>query len=266
MSVKLSASTFRLPCNQASRDNVGDLLRGTGQPLRFFKNSTAILQGAIFVGDPNDGDNLVTDLSNVTAVVLAMRVGGPAGALLFPEQTIAAAALDTALNYADWTAGTAQHFEFTLTADQTNVAAQSNVWLVIGVNTTDAGAFPIAVNSAVQIVDPGISNPGDVNPPTTYTGWSKAEADTRYARAGAAGVTTSITSIGDGAVGSLEVVPTVGLAVPAYRTIDVNDTLQDWKLFGSTAPSSVDGDGQPAVLRPTDFNSSTNAKVWFRKR
>ena len=265
MSVKLSASLFRLPCNQSSRDNVGDLLRGTGAQLSIWKNSTAILQGAIFVGDPTVATNLVTDLSNITAVVLAMRAGSATGALLFAEQVVLAAQLNPALSYADWLSGANQHFQFELTPDLTNVAAQKNVWLVIGVNTTDAGAFPIATSSNVAITDPGISNPGDVNAPTVYTGWSKAEADARYAPLGGVGVDAAVTSIGDGAAGSLDAVPTVSLAVPAYRTLDVGG-LQDWKLVASTSASSLDSDGKPAVQQPLDFNASTNAKVWFRQR
>lgn len=364
MSVRLSASIFRLPCNQASRDATGDLLRGEGQALTFWKASSALIQGAAFIGAPSV-DTLVTDWSNIVSVVLAMRAGSATGGLLFAEQVLPVASVATGLTYDNWTAGAGQHFQFLLTPAMMNVAAQETVWLVIGVNTTDSGAFPIAVNSSARIKDPGINNPGDESTPSLYTGWSKAEADGRYAlidpaqnvyvtsgfititsgtrrviltgapvsnailslpaasayaagtsievidpagytsansfeaqrtgsdtfQGGASAVmilagvgsvriysdgvsawslsTTTgprqfaptVTSVGDGAAGSLEKLPTFGLAVPALRTIYVSadDAVEHWLLVASSAATAA------GIQRPSDFNSSTNAKVWFRK-
>ena len=260
MGTQLQATTWRLPCNQASTANTGSLIGGTGNPLTCWKASTTIVQGALFIGDPTQSVSLVTDLSNIVSVVLAMRVGNASGLLLFPELVIPAANLNAGLQFANWANGTDQHFVFTITTNMLNVVAQNGVWLVIGANTTNAGAFPVAINAAVQIKDPGINNPGDTNNPSVYTGWSKQEADTRYALASSSSFVPTITSVGDGAATSLEAVPTVGLATPALRFVysPGSDTLLSWIGEPSQAVS-VTGVSQ----RAADWAAS--GVVWFRK-
>ena len=263
MGNQLQATTWRLPCNQASTVNTGSLITGTGNVLTCWRASTTIVQGALFTGDSTQSGNLVTDLSNIVSVVLAMRVGGPTGALLFPELVIPAANLNGALQFVNWSAGTDQHFVFTITTDMLNVAAQTGVWLVIGVNTTNAGAFPVATNAGVQIKDPGINNPTDANSTSVYTGWSKQEADARYALAGSVtggDFAPEITSVGDGAASSLEAMPTVGLTLPLLRFVysPGADTLQTW-LAESSQAATVAG----ATQRANDWAASN--VVWVRK-
>ncbi len=59
----------------------------------------------------------------------------------------------------------------------------------------------------------------------------------------------------------LAAVSTISLTVPVIRAwVNVaNGTNEVWHLLASQA-TTVDG----SIQRPTDFNSATNAKVWYR--
>jgi len=68
-----------------------------------------------------------------------------------------------------------------------------------------------------------------------------------------------ITALTGGGVTALDGIPTVGktlLLVDLY----VSDELQTWRLFaGTTAEDSASG-----IVRPDDYNASTNAQIWKR--
>ncbi len=72
----------------------------------------------------------------------------------------------------------------------------------------------------------------------------------------------TITSVGDGAAGSLEALPTSSLTVPTLRTIILASTgeEQDWELINGT-------DANDALHQQSlDFDAVANPKVWVRKR
>lgn len=73
---------------------------------------------------------------------------------------------------------------------------------------------------------------------------------------GTTGVDTSITTLAQ-----LAAIPTVNLTPPVIKIwVQASDGLaQTWQLRVSTAATDPG-----SVQRPTDYNASTNAKVWFK--
>ena len=70
-----------------------------------------------------------------------------------------------------------------------------------------------------------------------------------------------ITALTGGGTTALDGIPTVGkskLLIEIY----VSDELQTWRLFsGTTAEDAPNG-----IVRPDDYNASTNAQIWQRLR
>ena len=82
-----------------------------------------------------------------------------------------------------------------------------------------------------------------------------------YNPPGAPGVgPTSSIDVGITSLVDLAAVTTTNLIAPSIRIwiMAADGTQQIWQLLASSADT---GEG---VLRPNDFNSLTNAKVWFK--
>ncbi len=253
--MQLGGTTIRVACNQASRADFVNALGGKRPVIP--RAGSVRMPCAIFLDDPSVEGNLVTDLGNVVTANCLIRSGSATGPVLF-EQAIPAAQFDPALTFAQWTAGTAAHFEFSLTPTDTNLS-EGALFIAIGVTTADAGDISLVYCATALLKDYGIFNAAAPAAPD-YTSWSKAEADARYAPVGSAGgLAVNITSVGTGAAGSLETIPTAALAVPALRTIYAGGTLEDWLLFAGTEASDA------LHQRPDDYNP-TDPKVWVRLR
>lgn len=70
-----------------------------------------------------------------------------------------------------------------------------------------------------------------------------------------------ITSLTGGGATALDGIATAG-KTKLLATIYVDAELQDWRLFdGTTAEDAVNG-----IVRPDDYNASTNAQIWKRVR
>lgn len=84
--------------------------------------------------------------------------------------------------------------------------------------------------------------------------WIRALSD---GLSGGGGVTPDITSLA-----ALAALPTASMTVPQIRIfVDESTGLVNvWRLLASAVASDPDN----GILRPNDFNASTNAKVWFR--
>lgn len=68
-----------------------------------------------------------------------------------------------------------------------------------------------------------------------------------------------ITGLTGGGTTKLDGIVTVGVTAPVVAVIYVSSELQFWRLAsGTTAEAS------PSVIRPDDYDASTNAKVWTR--
>ena len=255
--MQLGGTLIRVACNQASRADFVNAL-GSQAPV-IPRAGSVLISCAIFLDDPSLEANLLTDLGNIVTAHCVIRVGSAAGAVLF-EQTVAADGLNPGLTFAQWSAGSAAHFTFALTPTDTNLA-EGPLFIAVGVTTANAGDVPLAYCATARLKDYGIFNAAAPTAPD-YTSWSKAEADARYAPAGNVGLAADVTSVGDGAPGSLERLATAALAVPTLRTVLIAGTgeLQDWVLVPGTAAND------PLHQRPADFDLTTNPRVWTRKR
>ena len=253
--MQLGGTIIRVACNQASHVDFVNALGGTRPVIP--RAGSVQMPCAIFLDDPSVESNLLTDLGNVVTANCVIRAGSATGDVLF-EQVIAAAHFNPGLTFAQWTAGTAAHFTFAMTPSDTNFAA-GPVHIAIGVTTTSAGDVSLVYCSTASVKDYGIFNAAAPAAPD-YTSWSKAEADGRYAPVGSAGLATDITSIGTGAPGSLETIPTTTLSLPALRSLLIGNVPQDWYLLAGTDANDV------FHQRPNDYHASTNARVWVRLR
>ena len=71
----------------------------------------------------------------------------------------------------------------------------------------------------------------------------------------------AITALTGGGTTALDGIPTVGKSALLVE-IYVSDELQSWRLFtGTTAEAPASG-----IVRPDDYNASTNAQIWKRLR
>ena len=260
--MQLPASILRVACDVTNPNSFNNAVNNQAAVIP--RAGSVQIACALFIGPPSTAANLVGDLSNILTANLVIRAGtSPTGTVLV-EQVLAVSALNPGLTYTQWTGGAAAHFTFVLSPTDTNQAA-GNVFIGIGVTTTNAGDVSCALSATAKIVDYGIFNPGA---PTAadYTSWSKAESDGRYATLGSGGsFAPAITSVGDGAAGSLEAVPTTTLAAPVLRILAIGNELQNWLLVAGTDATDTDSNGNPAHQRPNDFNASTNTQVWVRR-
>ena len=113
-----------------------------------------------------------------------------------------------------------------------------------------------STNAVTLTVDAPVLSNADASPFATTAKLAAAQALIAFA--------PLVTSAGDGASTSLEAVPTANLPAPLLRTLYLpnSDQLQDWLLYPSTAVTAAAG----GILRPNDYNATTNEKVWFLKR
>lgn len=71
----------------------------------------------------------------------------------------------------------------------------------------------------------------------------------------------SITALTGGGTTALDGIATAGKSA-LLAVVYVNDELQDWRLFnGTTAEDAASG-----IVRPDDYNATTNAQIWKRVR
>ena len=212
------------------------------------------------------GGSLV-DVTNLASVTIeAAPYADRDGARAF-SKTLAGSALDAGLTEPTWADGSRQHALFVLSSGEMNIALggadRAPFWLVVSAWTT-AGDPVVCGTGRFLLADDGTFNAAPPPPANPGAGLTVDQADLRYARAGTAGdFLPAVTSVGDGAAGSLEVLPTIGLPAPTLRTVylPAADELQDWLLVAG-AGATVAGQ----VQRPADFDATTNAKTWIRKR
>ena len=194
--MQLTGTTIQVSCNSA---NPNSFVNAIGGNAPFIPAQGSVdLPCAIFVGPSNTSGNLVTDLSNIVSANLVIRQGNtPTGTVLI-EKVIPADQFNPALTYDQWApAGggpaTAAHFTFHLTPADTNQTG-GQIYIAIGVTTTNAGDIPLVYCSNGAIQDYGIFNAGPA-PTASYTSWSKAESDGRYYLVAPGAPATSLASL-----------------------------------------------------------------------
>lgn len=99
--------------------------------------------------------------------------------------------------------------------------------------------------------------------PTTVTLSPLAQMDSRYV-----GNLHTITGLTGGNATDLNSYPTtdvpLGFQVQVFVPINGLDQLATFRLIAGPDPTNTDPDVGPVVVRPADYNGSTNAKVWMR--
>ena len=212
------------------------------------------------------GGGLV-DVTNLASVSIEAAPYADKDGPRILAKTLPGTALFPGLTEATWAEGTAQHALFTLSSGEMNVALsgrdRADFWLVVTALTL-AGDPIVCGTGRLILADDGTFNAAPPPPANPGMGLTVEQADARYAALAALAWAPAVTSVGDGAGGSLEALPTSGLDTPTLRTIYLPGgagELQDWLLLaGATATLP----GQ--VQRPDDFDPTTNAKIWLRKR
>lgn len=217
----------------------------------------------------SNGD--LVDVSNLSSVTLEAAPFDDKDGPRVLSRTLPLSALDAGLTEATWADGSRQHALFVFSSGEMNVALSgadhADFWLVVTALT--AAGDPIVCGTGKLILaDDGTFNAAPPPPANPGAGITVTQADLRYAPLDAAWAwAAGVSSVGDGAPGSLENLPTAGLSVPALRTVYLpgaggyTGELQDWLLLSGT-DATADGQTQ----RPADFDPSTNPKVWWRKR
>ena len=180
--MQLTGTTIRVAANQAIPNSFVNAIGG-GAPL-IPRASSVQIPCAVFLGDATQSSNLLSDFSNIVSANLVARLGGTPTGTVFFEQVIPGSRFNNGVAVADWQAGAAAHFTFSMSPTDTNQTPSAGqttipIWLAIGLTTTNAGDVSITYSANGQIKDYGIFNPGA---PTAadYTSWSKAESDARY--------------------------------------------------------------------------------------
>ena len=259
MTTQLTRQGIRLRADARSR-----------QPLLdFYTNATpqgwvrAATQFEVALGS---GGTLV-DVTNLSSVSIeAAPYADKDGARVFAK-TLAGTALDPTLSEATWADGTRQHALFVLSSAEMNVALagadRADFWLVVTALTLTGDPIVCGTGRLI-LTDNGTFNAAPPPPANPGMGLTVEQADARYTTQAASAWAAGVTSVGDGAAGSLEALPTAGLSLPALRTIYLpggNGELQDWVLLAGTTATTA---GQ--TQRPGDYDANVNARVWVRKR
>ena len=243
--MQLPASILRVACDVTNLNSFNNAVNN--QAAMIPRAGSVQIACALFIGPPGTAANLVGDLSNILTANLVLRAGtSPTGTVLI-EKVLAATAFNPGLTYAQWTGGAAAHFTFSLSPTDTNQTA-GNVFIGIGVTTTNAGDVPCAFSATARIVDYGIFTPARPRRRTTRAGArpSRTRGTSSSDRVTGGDFAPTITSVGDGAATSLEALPTVGLTAPVLRTLAVGSELQT----GCSSPARTPPTPTPTATRP----------------
>lgn len=153
----------------------------------------------------------------------------------------------TSFTVAQWDAGTHQHTTLSLTAAETALLTNKAYWL--HVYALDGAEKVTAFLGLITVRGNGTAA-------ATETSYTKAEADARYARN-----RFDITALTGGSATDLDGQPTANGVVTTNSVwlFIVGSTLQMWRIR-----SGSDAEDGSFIIRPDDYNVSTNQRVWER--
>ena len=137
-------------------------------------------------------------------------------------------------------------------------ADAGKVWLVLSLQTTDSPARTITLLAGiVEIVQDGYNSAGTA-PTVDNSAFTKAEADARFLRN-----LSAITALTGGGATALDGIATADGAFPTNGIVWVHvaDELQGWVLLAGTDAEDAPG----GIVRPDDYDGSTNARIWTRR-
>jgi hypothetical protein len=254
--MQLAAKTFWLPLNQATTNQVVDAVSNAAMAIP--TGNAVNINCACFTGDPSVAANL-DSITNVSSATLDIYLNNAQGTLLYQGTVASSAFNNVGCTYANWSQQQDYQFGFQLTPTQTNwtisaPATAITIWWSITLQTT---AGPITIGQgAGSVYLSGLSQTPStvVNNPTYMTG---AQVTAAIAAA-SSGYNAAITSLVGGTASTLDSVATVPMTVGSIIQFWIpGEGLQTYQLqAGTTATSS------PGIIRPVDYNASTNAKIW----
>ena len=192
--MQLGGTTIRVACNQASRADFVNALGGQAPVIP--RAGSVLIPCAVFLDDPSEEGNLLTDLGNLVTANCVIRAGSAAGAVLF-EQVIPAGRFQPRADLRAVDRGHGGAFHVRADADGHQPGGRAALHRRRR-DHEQRGRHPLVYCATARLKDFGIFNAGAPTAPD-YTSWSKAEADARYAPAGSVGLAANVTSVGDGA-------------------------------------------------------------------
>lgn len=191
MSRRLTALSLRFACDQQNRQPMESLT--TDPTVIIYRGSPYVIQAAVFDGIPAS-ETFVDEIDTVTLASLVIRKNNERGIVLI-EKVLASDVINDSLTYEQWADRTSQHFQFELSATDTNHVVPSDgtldIYGAIEIETS-SGGLTIGIFQG-QIKEDGIGNPGTPTMPD-FTSYSKAEVDALLA-ASEIGVTTKYSAL-----------------------------------------------------------------------
>lgn len=248
----LARRRLRLAANIFAFDEPQDAV--LNRAVKLWASNDLAVEIAAFAGTPG-ATTLIDSVANWSSLTLSLLTPGanntapdPATATVRLTKTVTSFSVPA---WADWQAATAQHATITATGDETALPA-GKYWLVLSLQTTDSPARTITLLAGlIDIVEDGYNSGGSA-PTVANTAYTKAESDARY-------LPTARTALTGGAATALDGEATVGLTVgTTLRAAVVSGVLGWWQLQAGTDAENAAG----GIVRPDDYATSTNEKVW----
>jgi hypothetical protein len=249
----ITNKTFWLPLDQTSNQEVVDAVSGNSISIPI--GNAVGVNCAAFFGDPKTAANL-DSLTGVTSMTLSIHKSDASGDLLYQGTVASASFNNPGCTYANWGNQSDYQFGFALAPTDTNwsiTGTSQNIWWSINAQTANG---PVLLGTGVgTIFLSGLSaTPSTVvNDPTYLT------AD-QVAAAIAAAVTfyPSLTGLTGGGSSNLDGLATTAFAVGTLREFVIpGQGKVSYQLQSGTAAAN-----SPGIIHPTDYNASTNAKIW----
>lgn len=203
----------------------------------------------------------VVDVSNLTSVTLEIKTAGAGTTAADPTASPLASktvtSFDNTLDAATWTAGTKQHVAVAFSAEEMNFAlgGTETQWLVISALTAAGKTITLAAG-LIQVKEDGYNSAGTA-PTIAGTAYTKAESLALF------GLTyNTITARTGGGATALDGLATASDAIATGVSVrtrsGTSGAREEWILTaGTDAENAAAG-----IVRPDDYNASTNARVW----
>lgn len=198
----------------------------------------------------------VASLSGVTSVTMRVKENRYSTANLI-SKTVAAASFGSP-DAPTWLNGTAQHARFELSSSDTNIdtveqTGKRELHVVFTALNGDGNTIPLGAGM-ITILDDNDSTASDPseNPDAAM---SPAQADARYLR-----WYSAVTGLTGSTAADLDSITTTTLDTLSLAVFAISGEFQVWELqAGTAAENAANG-----IVRPDDYNASTNAKIWVR--